>query len=421
MDPVLMAVCIVMTFAGAALGLFSGLVPGIHVNTLSSLMLASYPAIQGMLSGMVDPTGAAMAVCCCVMSASVVHSFVDFVPSVFIGAPDAEDAVSILPGHRLLLEGRGMDAVKAAASGSLVGACCAVLLAVPLQYVMSTTLGDVTDRLAWTVAFIASSVIVLGCGPIASVAYGIAAFILSGILGLAVSMLPIPCEGILGEGTLMFPMLAGLFGIPMLLTSGKGAPHPTQRPPCDEPARMTSGLRGVLMGCIAGWFPGITSTVGASMSSCIFRERSPEDFISNVASIGTVTSVLSVVALSVSGSGRSGTAIVLRELSGGMISGIASSTFLLVMLATAVSAFTGYWLTIWSGNRMASVMSGLDPRLLNRTVLAVNIILVLLLTGPCGLLILAVSTTIGMIPDSCGTSRIVLCGCLLLPILLPTV
>ena len=162
------------------------------------------------------------------------------------------------------------------------------------------------------------------------------------------------------------------------------------------------------MGCVAGWFPGITSTVGASMSSCVFKEKSPEDFISNVASIGTVTSVLSVVALSVSASGRSGTAIVLRELSGDMISGIASSTFMVILLATAVSALAGYWLTIWSGNRMASAISRIDTSLMNRIVLAVNIVLVLLLTGPYGLLILMVSSIIGLLPDSFGTSRIVL-------------
>jgi putative membrane protein len=283
---------------------------------------------------------------------------------------------------------------------------------------MSTSIGDLMDKLAWTVAFVASSIIILGCGSRSAIVHGLAAFTLSGILGMAVNELPIPCTGIFGDGTLMFPMLTGLFGIPVLLASGNGGRIPAQRPPYDEPASVSSGFRGVLMGCVAGWFPGITSTVGASLSSCVFRERSPEDFISNVASIGTVTSVLSVVALSVSGSGRSGTAIVLRELSGDMISGIASNTFMVILLATAVSALAGYWLTMWSGNRIASTVSHVDMGLVNRIVLVVNVTLVLLLTGPCGLLILAVSSIIGLIPDSFGTSRIVLCGCLLTPVLI---
>lgn len=100
MDSVLAGVCVVMSVLGAGLGLFSGLTPGIHVNTLAAMLLASYPSISSVIPGGLDHEGTALAVCGCIMSASVVHSFVDFVPSVFIGAPDGEDAVSVLPGHR---------------------------------------------------------------------------------------------------------------------------------------------------------------------------------------------------------------------------------------------------------------------------------------------------------------------------------
>ncbi|MBR2255479.1 MAG: tripartite tricarboxylate transporter permease, partial [Candidatus Methanomethylophilaceae archaeon] len=95
-----------MALLGAAMGTFSGLVPGIHVNTLASVMLAVYPSLASAMAFLGDD-GSRIAVSCCIMSASVVHSFVDFVPSVFIGAPDAEDAVSVLPAHRLLHQGEG--------------------------------------------------------------------------------------------------------------------------------------------------------------------------------------------------------------------------------------------------------------------------------------------------------------------------
>lgn len=54
----------------------------------------------------------------------------------FIGAPDPDEALSVLPGHRLLMEGRGMAAVRAAAVGSAVGAAAALVLAIPLQWLM---------------------------------------------------------------------------------------------------------------------------------------------------------------------------------------------------------------------------------------------------------------------------------------------
>ena len=136
MDAEVMGVCAVMSLVGSALGLFSGLAPGIHVNTLASMMLAAQTSLVGALSGIMDGDIVPLAVSCCIMSASVVHSFTDFVPSVFIGAPDGEDAVSVLPGHRLLLQGRGMEAVRAAAIGSLIGASASILLSIPLQWAL---------------------------------------------------------------------------------------------------------------------------------------------------------------------------------------------------------------------------------------------------------------------------------------------
>ena len=108
MDPAIVSFVIIASIIGASLGTFTGLMPGIHVNTLASIMLVSYPVMESALSGLVNQEYVSILVCCCIMSASVVHSFVDFVPSVFIGAPDAEDAVSILPGHRMVLQGRGI-------------------------------------------------------------------------------------------------------------------------------------------------------------------------------------------------------------------------------------------------------------------------------------------------------------------------
>jgi TctA family transporter len=58
----------------------------------------------------------------------VVHSFLDFIPSVFFGAPNEPDSMSVLPGHRLLLQGKGLNAVVCAASGSLIGATFSLCL-----------------------------------------------------------------------------------------------------------------------------------------------------------------------------------------------------------------------------------------------------------------------------------------------------
>ena len=416
MDPFLAAVCVAASLAGCALGMFTGMVPGIHVNTLAAAMLASYPALEALVP--LEGEDAAVAVCCCIMAASVVHSFVDFVPSAFIGAPDAGDAVAVLPGHRLLLEGRGMEAVRAAAIGSIVGCSAAILMAVPLQWALLNGASGVLDTLTPAVLLAACAAVLWNEWTKGSGAWGPFVFLLAGALGLGCMTLPIPTDGVLGEGSVMMPLLTGLFGIPVMLESSGGARIPAQRDRVKDPVGAGPGLRGVLMGAVAGWFPGITSTVGATMSAAVFPEDRPERFISTVASIGTVTSVLSLVTMSVSGSGRSGTVLAIGEILDGAADGLLAPAFVLLLLAAAVASLAGYWLAILGGRAMCRVVGRVRPKALCRAVLVLLTALTLALNGWAGLLILGCSTAVGVLPRVCGTGRMVLCGCLILPVLL---
>ncbi len=416
MDPSLMSLCIVLSLLGCAIGSFSGLVPGIHVNTLAALMLTSYPLLESILP--YEPSITAVGIGCCVMAASVVHSFVDFVPSVFIGAPDAEDAVSVLPGHRLLLKGRGMEAVRAAAIGSLIGCSTSILLSLPLQWVLIAGAGDILDRMAPIVLLIAMMVILSDEYRRGSGIWGPIIFLMAGILGLGCMTLPIPVNGILGEGSVMMPLLTGLFGIPVMLETSKEPRIPKQSDLVKDPVGHIPGMKGVFMGTVAGWFPGITSTVGASMSVAIFPERDPARFISIVASIGTVTAVLSLVTLSVSGNGRSGTSLVIAEIMGDSLTGFASLPFLMLLLSAAIASLMGYWITIASGKMFTRIAGGIRPGRLSRMMIVLLVVLTMLLTGPAGILILSVSTALGCLPSEFGTGRIILCGCLIIPVLL---
>jgi putative membrane protein len=414
----LISLVVAFSLAGSVMGLLTGLIPGIHVNTLASLLLVGYPAIAGALQELIPGSWIPVGVCCLIMSASVVHSFVDFVPSVFIGAPDADTALSVLPGHRLLLRGEGMKAVRAAAVGSLVGCTSALLLALPLQYIMSYGVSDAMDRITKIVLLIVSGVLLMNEYRKGNLLYGTAAFVLSGALGYAVMKMPIPASGILGEGTLLMPMLTGLFGLPTMIMASKGHPFPAQKECRGDPVGPIPGLKGVIMGTVAGWFPGITSTVGATVSATIMPDRSPERFISTVASIGTVTSVLSLVTLSVSGGGRSGTVIVIGQILGDSIRGTATEPFILLLLAAAVGSLLGYFLTIRSAEVMCGLVSRVPQNLMNRAVIAFLVLMVVATTGLWGIVILASALAIGLIPVSAENGKTVLCGCLILPVLL---
>ena len=407
-----------LSIVGACIGTFSGLMPGVHVNTLSALMLTFYPNLEEFLSTFIPPDHIPVCVASCVISAAIVHSFVDFVPSVFIGAPDPDDVLSMLPGHRLLSEGKGMVAVRSAAIGSAVGACASIAIAIPMQYLLIIGLGEYLDSLTVAVLLIVLLVMIFHESTIGKGVWALILIILSGLLGYFCMNIDIPCKGLFGYGNILFPLLTGLFGMPALLQSLKKTKLTKQTDDERYPVGPIPGIKGVITGCITGWFPGITATAGAIVSSTVTPEKRPEGFISMIASIGTASAVMMLITMSVSGKGRSGTMLVIRDILNDSVIGFMNPSFLLLLFSVAIATLLGYNLTIFSGKMMSSLISKIDIVTVNRFSIILVVSLVALMTGPFGLIILAISTIMGFLPISAEISRVHLTGCLIFPTLL---
>ncbi len=415
MGPEIILLAVIAGTIGAAIGTFTGLVPGIHVNTAATILLGAYPFMESLISGYVDPVWAPVLISCCIMSASAVHSFVDFVPSVFIGVPDPDDTLSVLPGHRLMMEGRGMVAVRAAAIGSVIGSVSALALSIPLQWVLLQGAIDYIDYFTTGIICLTIAIIIYNSSNrVATVAL----FIVSGIFGYIVQADVIPIYGIIDGGTMLFPLLTGLFGIPPLLERAASARYRKQRDDGRDPVGPTPGFMGVIAGLIAGWFPGVTATAGATLMSAFVKERDPARFISMTASIGTVTSVFSILTLSVSGSGRSGTTMVIKQIIGDSLDGFCSGPFLLILFSIAIASVFGYAATIGCGKFMSQICERIPADLLNNAVLILITVLVVLTVGPFGLPVLILAAIVGSIPPYIGIGRVCLIGCLMLPVLL---
>ena len=417
MDLSLMILVIYASIIGAAIGTGSGLIPGIHVNTLAVLMAVGLPFTTDALSGIVPAGQVPILMSSAVVSAAVVHSFTDFVPSVFVGAPDEDEILSLLPGHRLLRDGKGMLAVRSAASGSLVGASASIILAIPLQYVMLSGLSGILERITVPMLIVVIAATVLHEKGETRKLWALALVIVSGALGCVSMTSGSDWSGPFGIGSVLFPLLTGLFGIPPILQSSGSGDIPEQR---DDPggADPMPGAKGVLVGGVAGWFPGVTATVCATMAAIISKEDKPERFISMVSSVGTASVVFTLVTLSVTGNGRSGTMLVVRDLVGGSITGFCSPSFAALLLSVAVASLLGYIITVRAGRALSRMISGSDASRMNRAVLAAICSLVAVITGLNGLALLAVATVAGMLPSISGVSRISLGGCLMVPVLL---
>lgn len=115
---------IIALIIGVVAGIFTGLTPGIHTNLIAIVLISA----SGFLLGFTSPLVLAVFI----IAISVTNSFVDSIPSIFLGAPDADMALGVLPGHRYLLKGMGYMAVKLTLIGSF-GALILSIIMFPLS------------------------------------------------------------------------------------------------------------------------------------------------------------------------------------------------------------------------------------------------------------------------------------------------
>ncbi|MEW6069464.1 MAG: tripartite tricarboxylate transporter permease [Candidatus Thermoplasmatota archaeon] len=101
---------VLISLLGSLIGCFSGLLPGLHVNNLAVILVSLSPILLLLLR---NP----LLVSIIIVTISIAHTFVNLIPGTFLGAPD-ENALSILPAHKLLLEGNGYSAVFISSVGS---------------------------------------------------------------------------------------------------------------------------------------------------------------------------------------------------------------------------------------------------------------------------------------------------------------
>ena len=91
---------------GIGFGIITGLIPGIHVNLIAILLISLSAYLLEFVS--------VFSVAIFIFSMALTHTFLDMIPSIFLGAPNEDTALAVLPGHRMLLDGIGYEAIRGA-------------------------------------------------------------------------------------------------------------------------------------------------------------------------------------------------------------------------------------------------------------------------------------------------------------------
>jgi len=384
---------------GIGLGTITGLVPGIHINLVSLVLLNISPILLNHVS--VITLGVF------IISMAVTHILLDNIPSVFLGAPDSGNALLILPGHKLLLEGRGFEAVKLTVIGNLFCLILSILL-IPLFIPIIKILYDaLKDYIGYILILF---MVFMIFKEKHRWKWNLAVFMISGVLGLCVFNLNLKDP--------LFPMLSGLFGTSMLCVSlldKVNIPEQTAEDTINIGRKKTlkAFFAGTFAGSLTSFFPGLGPSEGAVIASQMTGDIGDYGYIILVGGINIVNFMLSLVSLFVLEKARNGAVLVVAELMKINVYGLLIFVSA-ALIAGGVSAFLALKITklfaklIVKANYFAMVMS----------VIIFITILVFYFSGWKGLIVLAVSTFVGIIPSEVGVARNHQMGCLILPVIL---
>lgn len=379
---------------GIGLGVVCGLLPGLHPNN-------TIPIILG-LSFLFPPLSAAIVL----ISAGIVNSFVAFIPSILIGAPEGDNALSALPGHRLLMQGREYEALKLTVVGGLTSILFAIFTLPIFVFAVPPLYNFLRPNIHFLLIFVVAYMIFSekGKGKI----FAAVVFFLSGILGYLV--LDIMQSG----SEMLFPLLSGLFGLPMLLLAVKNkASLPESFSFESESTRIEwkPAIIGSLAGVIAGLLPGI----GSSQATVIANAGSKNErtFLMAIAGVNVVDIMYSILALWIIGNPRSGIAVAV-----GSIVKIDMNMVMVFLSTILIAAGAGAFLTLKLSRTAVFAIRKIDYQRLCLYTFAFICILIFIFTRFFGLAVAGIALSIGMIPNLANIRRSHAMGCLVLPTIL---
>lgn len=392
---------IIALLLGIGSGIFTGLIPGIHVNLIAVLVLS----FSAFLLKIADP----LVIAVYIISLAITHTFLDSIPSIYLGAPDEAQALNVLPGHRLLNRGEGHNAIVY----TLIGSFGALILSFILFPVFLISMGKlypiVKSFMGHILIIIMAYMIIKDKGKWLK---SLVLFLLAGILGLTVFSIPQLKQP-------LFPLLSGLFGFSILVVSlmqKSRIPEQNHQAPLTiskkNIAKSVSAASGV--GFVAAFLPGFGSSQAAIIATNIVGDIGDEGFLSLIGGINTANMVISIGTAYVLSKARNGAILAVNELLGGV-------GFQEMILFLAVALVVG-GISVLLTLRISRVFSKYIVRVNYMAVVLGIIIFITILTfvfdSFVGLVVLLVATAIGLLASSWNIGKNHLMGCLILPVIL---
>jgi len=382
---------------GILSGVVAGLIPGVHINLIASLVLAGSAWLLDFFS--------TIDLAVFIVAMGVTHAFLELVPSIFLGAPDDSSALVMLPGHKMLHDGLGYDAVRFAAIGAF-GCLASTLALMPvLLWAFPLLFKLLKPVLGWVLLGLVVLLIAKEGKDFWKAAL---VFSSTGALGWIV------LQKLSLEQPLL-PLLSGLFGASSLtLALFEHATIPVQ---LGRFARLkaSDGTKGMLGGLLGGTlvtlFPGLGPGHAGALATTLFKSTS-HSYLVLTGGLHAADFLASMVTLVALGKARNGALAVLDQLMR-----VTMSDLWLLGGVALIAGILAFALALLSAKLFSELVEHINYQWLCAGVLVFLTVLVILLSGWKGIIVFGASTALGLLAPWLKTSRAHAMGCLLVPTL----
>lgn len=379
---------------GILFGTLTGLIPGIHINLVGVFLISLAASFLSFLHPIYFVVF--------IVAMAITHTFVDFIPSIFLGCPDTDTELSVLPGHELLKKGRGYEAITLTVYGSLAAIFLLIIIAFPATFLLEKFYDPIKILIPGLLILVSFFLI----SSERKMKNAFVVFLLSGLLGLAVLNMNLKEP--------LLPLLTGLFGSSMLVISIRDKISIPKQKISKTKTKLFKPLLGAAIASpLCSFLPGLGSGQAAIIGNSISR-TDKRGFLVLLGATNTLVMGFSFLAFYAIARTRTGATVAISEI----IGTLSKEILILCVVVILISGIISFFLTIKLAKFFSIRIQKINYILLSELTLIVLIIIVFLISGFLGLLVLAAATATGYYCISLGVRRTNMMGCLLLPVII---
>ncbi len=379
-------------FLGVFAGTVTGLIPGVHINMVSGLLIANlnYFSVDYFLLSVF------------IISMSITHTFLDSVPSILLGVPDESTVFNILPGHRMVLDGKGLLAIKYTLFGSFFGLIVTVLLSFILVFIIKQVYSIVRFLIPYLLLII---VFVLLLKYKHNLLINSFLFVVSGLVGFFVLNLDF--------NNPLFHIFSGMFGLSNLLfsLSSNRIPVQTKHKFSVDSSHKKASFIAVIMGVFAGFLPGLGNSQSTAIGMGFIKNKNPENVLTFTGTLNTVNMITSLMTFYAINKARNGSIVALKKLIT-----LNMNSFILLILSSVVAGSIAVFLSVFLSHYFIKLLNKLNYRYIVIFIILLIVVLSLVFDGLKGFFVLLLTMNIGFIATKLNAQKSFLMGVLILPI-----